>query len=114
MTSHLFHGVRLPDAVAGHVALDFVNSRAGWGEPRPKEYLTSAGVVLAWCHEQRLLPEAAIAELRARVERDGAAAATILDGALELREAVHDVALGDRTGPRWALLAGWAARARRA
>src|SRR5215213_9435075 len=99
MTSHEFGGVRLPDAVAGHPALEFCNTRAGWGERQPKEYLTSAGVLLLWCLEHQLLPPATVDEVRAVVGRDPAAGRAQLESALALREAVYAVALGERDGP---------------
>ena len=34
MSWRLVEGVPLPDAVGGHPALDFCNTRAGWGDPR--------------------------------------------------------------------------------
>jgi predicted RNA-binding Zn ribbon-like protein len=114
MSSHQFHGVRLPDAVAGHPALDFCNTRAGWGEERPREYLATAEAFLLWCLEQHLLRDETVARLREQVRADDAAAAVMLNAALELREAVHDVALGERAGPAWDVVAGWAQRARAA
>src|SRR5215207_9736160 len=109
MTSHEFGGVRLPDAVAGHPALEFCNTRAGWGEQRPKEYLTSAGVLLLWCQEHGLLPAATVTALRA-----GPLPAALLTDALELREAVYAVALGERTGRAWDVVARHALAARAA
>ena len=114
MTSHVFHGVRLPDAVAGHPALDFCNTRAGWGEERPKEYLSSVEAFLMWCLEQQLLRDETVERLRERVQADDVAAEALLDTALELRDAVHDVALGERSGRAWEVVAGWAQRARAA
>jgi predicted RNA-binding Zn ribbon-like protein len=114
MTSHEFGGVRLPDAVAGHPALDFCNTRAGWGEAAPKEYLHDAESLLLWCLEQELLRDDTVDRLRERVQEDDAAAAVMLRAALELREAVHDVALGTRDGEPWDVVAGWARRGRAA
>jgi predicted RNA-binding Zn ribbon-like protein len=114
MTSHEFSGVRLPDAVGGHPALDFCNTRAGWGEDAPKEYLQDAEALLLWCLEQHLLQDGTVAALRDRVRGDDDAAAVMLGAALELREAVHDVALGTRDGEPWDVVAGWALRARAA
>jgi predicted RNA-binding Zn ribbon-like protein len=114
MTSHEFGGVRLPDAVGGHPALDFCNTRAGWGEEEPKEYLQDAEALLLWCLEQHLLQDGTVAALRDRVRGDDDAAAVMLGAALELREAVRDVALGTRDGEPWDVVAGWALRARAA
>ena len=114
MTSHEFSGVRLPDAVGGHPALDFCNTRAGWGEEEPKEYLQDAEALLLWCLEQHLLQDGTVEALRERVREDDAAAGVMLGAALELREAVHDVALGAQDGEAWDVVAGWALRARSA
>jgi predicted RNA-binding Zn ribbon-like protein len=114
MTSHEFSGVRLPDAVGGHPALDFCNTRAGWGEDAPKEYLQDAEALVLWCLEQHLLRDGTVEALRERVRGDDAAAGVMLRAALELREAVHDVALGARDGEPWDVVAGWALRARAA
>jgi len=114
MSSHEFRGVRLPDAVAGHPALEFCNTRTGWGEERPKEYLSSAEAFLLWCLEQQLLRDDTVARLRERVKDDDVVAEALLETALELREAVHDVALGKRSGHAWEIVAGWAQRARAA
>jgi len=114
MTSHEFHGVRLPDAVSGHPALEFCNTRAGWGEAQPKEYLSSAEAFLLWCLERELLRDDTVARLRERVKDDDVAAEALLETALELREAVYDVALGRRSGRPWEIVAGWAQRARAA
>jgi predicted RNA-binding Zn ribbon-like protein len=109
MTSHEFRGVRLPDAVSGHPALELCNTRAGWGEQRPKEYLTSADVLLLWCLEHELLTPATVTALRARPAPPG-----LLGDVLELREAVYAVALGERAGRNWDVVAGYALAARAA
>ena len=114
MSSHDFRGVRLPDAVSGHPALEFCNTRAGWGEAQPKEYLSSAEAFLLWCLERELLRDDTVARLRERVKDDDVAAEALLETALELREAVYDVALGRRSGRPWEIVAGWAQRARAA
>lgn len=114
MSSHEFHGVRLPDAVAGHPALEFCNTRAGWGETQPREYLSSTEAFLLWCLERELLRDETVARLRERAKADDVAAQALLETALELREAVHDVALGQRSGHAWEIVAGWAQRARAA
>jgi predicted RNA-binding Zn ribbon-like protein len=112
VTSHEFGGVRLPDAVAGHPALEFCNTRAGWGEPAPKEYLTSADVLALWCLERGLLPAATVDAVRGLAAADPAAGSALLATALDLREAMYAVALGERSGPAWDVVAAHAARAR--
>src|SRR4051795_24805 len=58
MSWRLVEGVPIPDAVGGHPALDFCNTRAGWGDPRPKEYLTGPHVLALWARENGLVPPA--------------------------------------------------------
>ena len=55
MSSQLVDGVPLPLPVAGHPALDFCNTRAGWGSPTPKEYLRSPHALALWCREAGLI-----------------------------------------------------------
>jgi predicted RNA-binding Zn ribbon-like protein len=114
VTSHEFGGVRLPDAVAGHPALEFCNTRAGWGEPAPREYLRSADVLLLWCLEHDLLPEPTVDAVRHQVRADPAAGEKLLTTALELREAMYVVALGERAGPAWKVVTRHALAARSA
>ncbi len=74
----LVDGLLLPAAVANHPALDFCNTRAGWGEPEPGEYLES------YDHVVLLAREAGLVE--GVTNRGGA---DLLERALELREAIY-------------------------
>src|SRR3954447_10496657 len=56
MSWRLVDGVPVPDAVGGHPALDFCNTRAGWGDPAPKEYLTGPHALVVWARSTGLLP----------------------------------------------------------
>lgn len=109
MSSQIVDGVRVPDAVGGHPALDFCNTRAGWGEPAPKEYLTQPRVLTVWAGTVGLLPsdrkgEGAADEVRA--------AAAALARAVALREALYACALRRGTPDDWALVSREAAAAR--
>lgn len=55
MSWRLVDGVQVPDAVSGHPALDFCNTRAGWGTSAPKEYLVSDRAFAVWARESALL-----------------------------------------------------------
>src|SRR5919199_4355450 len=103
MSWRLVEGVPLPDAVGGHVALDFCNTRAGWGDPRPKEYLTAPPVLGLWARENGLAAAAA----GPRRDEDDA-----LARALALREALYECALHRGTPAHWALVSAEAAAAR--
>lgn len=81
MSWSLVDGVAIPDAVGGDPALDFCNTRAGWGAPEPKEYLGSWRSLVVWTREAGLIPAddatrlldadvRAAADLRPRQERE--------------------------------------------
>jgi len=103
----LVEGVPLPDAVGGHPALDFCNTRAGWGDPAPKEYLRTPGVLALWARENGLVPAAGR-------EPDAAAAADALHRALALRDALYRCALRTGTEADWELVSAEALAARAA
>jgi predicted RNA-binding Zn ribbon-like protein len=109
MSSRLVDGVPLPLPVSGHPALEFCNTRAGWGAATPKEYLTSPRALALWCREQGLITAAQAAAV---AERSGGAA--VLDRAVALRDAVYRCALGHAGPGDWDLLSREATRARAA
>lgn len=92
-------GLLLPAFVAGDAALDFCNTRAGWGEPEPREYLTSYDHLVLWAREAGLVEPAAAARLR-----KAAGAEKALARALHLRGAIYEACTdsGDET---WDVLA---------
>jgi len=118
MSWRLVEGVPLPDAVGGHPALDFCNTRAGWGDPRPKEYLTGPQVLALWARENGLLqaPAGVRGGSSARAEdsfgADDAAERDVLARAVALREALYACALRRGTSADWDLVSAEAARAR--
>ena len=75
-------GVRIPMTVAGHAGLELCNTRAGWGEAAPKEYLLSYEHLAVWAHYAGLLPVTAKA-----CAAEGAA---VLRRALDFREAYYE------------------------
>jgi predicted RNA-binding Zn ribbon-like protein len=103
----LVEGVPLPDAVGGHPALDFCNTRAGWGDPAPKEYLRAPGVLALWARENGLVPAA-------RRDCDTRADAEALGRALALRDVLYRCALGTGGGADWELVSKEASAARAA
>jgi predicted RNA-binding Zn ribbon-like protein len=105
MSWRLVEGVPLPDAVGGHPALDFCNTRAGWGDPRPKEYLTAPPVLALWARENGLLVPTGTASEEPD-EREA------LGRALALREALYACALHRGTPGQWELVSAEAAAAR--
>jgi|1186.fasta_scaffold75281_2 predicted RNA-binding Zn ribbon-like protein len=131
MSWRLVEGVPIPDAVGGHPALDFCNTRAGWGDPRPKEYLIGPHVLTLWARENALIPAASRPPEGADAAGTGGAgtgaagiggagiggagideAAEALARALALREALYACALHRGTPADWELVSAEAARAR--
>lgn len=75
-------GVRIPMTVAGHVGLELCNTRAGWGEPEPKEYLLSYEHLAVWARHSGLTTT---------VPRVGAAkGAAIVQRAVAFRQAYYE------------------------
>lgn len=111
MSWRLVEGVPLPDAVGGHPALDFCNTRAGWGDPHPKEYLTAPPVLGLWARASGLIrPEGAAPA----GPGDPADDADVLGRALALRDALYACALRRGTPADWELVSAEAAAARAA
>lgn len=87
MTNHPVEGRLLPDHVAGHVALEFCNTKALWGLPTEREYLLDFTVLALWAREHRVLTPAETRAVRgdALTDRERTAA---LRQARELRAAL--------------------------
>jgi predicted RNA-binding Zn ribbon-like protein len=113
VASVVIDGLVVPIAVAGHPALDFCNTRAGWGEPRPKEYLHTHAHLTVWAREHGLVPTDAAAALRRRGEHDPAAGAAVVDRAVAFRDALRSVLL-EPAGPAGADWVGVNVEVRRA
>ncbi|GLY13838.1 CGNR zinc finger domain-containing protein [Kineosporia rhizophila] len=95
MSSYEIDGVTLPEAVAGHPALDFCNTRAGWNAPKQREYLVDAGVLAVWTRQAGLSGQPSGAR------PDTAPAEAVLARALVFREALYPVLLGRGTPDDW-------------
>jgi len=104
MSWRLVAGVPLPDAVGGHPALDFCNTRAGWGAPRPKEYLTAPHVFALWARQNGIVEAGTVPST---VQEQAS-----LARALALREALYACVRGLGADTDWALVAAEAADAR--
>jgi predicted RNA-binding Zn ribbon-like protein len=101
MASVVVDGLVLPVSLAGHPALDFCNTRAGWGSPAPKEYLTGHPHLTVWAGANGLLPAPAVAGLRRAAAAAPAAAAAVLDRALRLRSALYAILTGTGGPADW-------------
>lgn len=103
--------VRLPVHAAGHPALEFCNTLAGWSEPSAerKDYLVDYRALLIWAREVGLVPESVAAELLDR--HDVADAESLLPQARELRAAIRRLALDPADAKAMRVLTEWHQRA---
>jgi predicted RNA-binding Zn ribbon-like protein len=106
VASVVVDGLVVPISVAGHPALDFCNTRAGWGEARPKEYLHTHAHLAVWAGQNGFVDPAAVPSLRRAGDRDPARAAEIVARAVAFRDALRAVLLDPAPG---ATAASWAA-----
>ncbi|HKP18426.1 MAG TPA: CGNR zinc finger domain-containing protein [Gaiellaceae bacterium] len=102
----LVDGLVLPVPLANHVALDFCNTLAGWGEPAPVEYLTTYAHLAVWAREAGLVDAKATARLFATAERDPATAGRALGRAVALRAALYAACTDHAAGGAWDTVAG--------
>jgi predicted RNA-binding Zn ribbon-like protein len=112
VSSVVVSGLVLPVAIGGHPALDFCNTRAGWGSTSPKEYLSSYDHLAVWTREAGLLRARDVAALRRAARADPAGAQAVMAGALELREAAYAVLLGSRSSAAFSVVRAHAGAAR--
>jgi predicted RNA-binding Zn ribbon-like protein len=85
----LVDGLVLPAAVADEPALDFCNTRAGWGAPKPREYLTSYDHLVVWACEAALIAAPVAERLRRGAKREPAQADRVLERTLALRDSLY-------------------------
>lgn len=83
----------LPRQLAGHPALELVNSRSGWGVPfhERQDYLRSLHHLVVLARVNGLLDDERADRLRRRVAREPVAADNVLRRARQLRHDLHDV-----------------------
>jgi predicted RNA-binding Zn ribbon-like protein len=106
----LVDGLLLPAPVADEPALDFCNTRAGWGAPEPREYLTSYDHVVIWAREAGLIAPSAAARLRKGAKREPGDAERVLERVLALRDSLYAVCT-DSSPAAWDTVAAEAHRA---
>ena len=88
----------LPRQVAGHPALELVNTRTGWDEPydeERREYLRTLDHLVVLARVNALITDERSARLRRRAARHPREAAAALDRTRALRNDLHAVLLGD-------------------
>jgi predicted RNA-binding Zn ribbon-like protein len=96
----LVDGLVLPAPVADEPALDFCNTRAGWGAPDPREYLTSYDHLVVWAREAGLIAPPVAGRLRRSAKREPAQAGRVLERTLALRDALY-AACTDSSPAAW-------------
>ncbi len=92
-------GLRLPRACGGHVALDFLNTYAGWGDATGRDYLATYDHLVTWASVNGLVEAPAAGALRRRAAARPAQSAEVLDDARRFRSDLRSVVL-DPTGRR--------------
>lgn len=91
MASVVVDGLVVPVAVTAEPALNFCNTRAGWGEPTPKEYLHTHAHLLVWARENGLVTPSSLPRLRSAAAREPGRAADVVARAVEFRSALYAV-----------------------
>jgi predicted RNA-binding Zn ribbon-like protein len=104
MASFVADGLLIPMSVAGHPALDFCNTRAGWGAPAPKEYLHTHDHLTVWARENGLVTASAVPAMRRAARRDPDGARAVVTRALAWRSALYAVLVGTATPAEWTAL----------
>jgi predicted RNA-binding Zn ribbon-like protein len=85
----LVDGLVLPVRLGGSAALDFCNTRAGWGSPAPLEYLTSYAHLVVFARDVSLVGAGTAERLVRQARRDPTSAARVLGRTRALREALY-------------------------
>jgi hypothetical protein len=97
MPSHItVDDLVLPTQIAGHPALELVNTRAGWGDTRQREheYLASLDHVTVLARLNGLLDDERAGRLRGLAARKREESDRVVTRTRRLRGALHDVVVG--------------------
>jgi predicted RNA-binding Zn ribbon-like protein len=84
-------GVHLPTPLAGHPALEFCNTMAGWDGDDAKDYLRSYEHLITWARFSGALSADWVAELRRQSRSRADEGESVLGHARELRALLYDV-----------------------
>jgi predicted RNA-binding Zn ribbon-like protein len=101
----LVDGCILPIRLGNHVALDFCNTLAGWGEAAPVEYLPDYSHLVVWARDAGLLLTGPAGLLLRAARREPAAASAVLERARALREALYAAATDRKATAAWETVA---------
>ncbi len=107
---------RLPRLLAGHPALEFCNTWAGWGgPPEPRaEWLGAYPTLAVWAGHAGLVDRATVADLRTRARAAPEEADDVLAQARELRAAAYATLLDGTDRGAFDVVRRYAERAARA
>lgn len=107
-------GFVLPKPVSGHPALEFCNTRSGWGEPFDprQDYLRSYAHLVVVAREAAVLPRDRAATLLARADRETPAMRHEVERARSLRADAHAAITGGASAAAFERVAGRAGAAR--
>jgi predicted RNA-binding Zn ribbon-like protein len=101
VASFVVDGLVVPMSVGGHPALDFCNTRAGWAEATPKEYLHTHAHLSVWARENGLVAPSSMAGLARAAARDPAAASHVVARAVAFRSALYRALVGSAFSGHW-------------
>ena len=104
MASVVVDGLVVPIAITDDPALNFCNTRAGWGAPTPKEYVHTHAHLAVWAGHVGLLSSAVTARQRRLGLAAPEAAAAVVARAMALRSAVYAALLGTAIARDWATI----------
>lgn len=96
----------LPAALAGHPALDFCNTLAGWNSAEPREYLVSYAHLAVWAREEGLVARSTATRLCQDAELDPSGANSEIERARALRGALYAVCTDPGADAAWGLVGG--------
>jgi predicted RNA-binding Zn ribbon-like protein len=91
----------IPARVAGDPALELCNTRAGWGEPVPKEYLVSYDHLIVWSREVGLIDTDLVEPLRRHAQEAPRQAARVLSQVTAFREVLYEHVTGNDGTQVW-------------
>jgi len=104
----------IPARVAGDPALELCNTRAGWGDPAPKEYLVSYDHLLVWAREVGVIDAVVVEPLRREAQEAPGQAARVLGQVMAFREVFYDYLTGNEDPRVWDAVVGRVESATRA
>ena len=102
MASVVVDGLVVPLAITDDPALNFCNTRAGWGAPAPKEYLHTHAHLAVWAGHVGLLAPTVAARQRRLGEAAPEAGAAVVSRAVALRSALYAALVGTASRRDWA------------